>query len=85
MKKLVLFSVLILTYAGSFAQSSMASCCTKVATEKFALFASDVSFVMSHEAPLPDTEMDAFVGFKLVIETVCEGGACVPESCRNVS
>ena len=53
MKKLVLFSVLILTYAGSFAQSSMASCCTKVATEKFAFFASDVSFVMSHEAPLP--------------------------------
>jgi carboxymethylenebutenolidase len=53
MKKILLFFVLTASCIAGFAQPQMAACCTPVATEKFALFASDISFVMSHEAPLP--------------------------------
>jgi len=53
MKKPALFFVLILTGAALFAQPSLSPCCSPTATEKFALFASDVSFVISHDAPLP--------------------------------
>src|SRR5580765_1610581 len=53
MKKPALFFVLILSGAALFAQPSLSPCCSPTATEKFALFASDVSFVMSHDAPLP--------------------------------
>src|ERR1041385_8928943 len=52
MKKIMLFMILAII-ATSSVRSQMAACCTKTATEKFALFASDIEFVMSHEAPLP--------------------------------
>ena len=53
MKKIVLFLMMAISSITIFAQPQMAACCTPVATEKFALLASDNSFVMSHEAPLP--------------------------------
>src|SRR5215216_1707737 len=54
MKRFITLLVLILGYQFSRAQNPM-NCCIPVATEKFALLASDKSFVMSHEEPLPFT------------------------------
>src|SRR6266487_1488077 len=54
MKKIIILFVLILSYHVNRAQT-LANCCTPTATEKFAMLASDKSFVMSHEEPLPFT------------------------------
>ena len=52
MKKIISVLVLALFFSAGFAQTNM-SCCIPSATEKFALNASDKSFIMSHEEPLP--------------------------------
>jgi len=54
MKKFFTLFALTLSYYVSNAQTTM-NCCTPSATEKFAMLASDKSFVMSHEEPLPFT------------------------------
>ena len=54
MKTLILFFVMMISLTFSFAQKQMASCCNPVsATEQFAMLASNKTFVMSHDAPLP--------------------------------
>src|ERR1700755_3016310 len=54
MKKLVLFFVMMVSIKIISAQTtSMACCASASATEKFASFASDKKFLMSHDAPLP--------------------------------
>jgi carboxymethylenebutenolidase len=52
MKKLLIFTLFISYTAISFAQSKMA-CCSKSATQQFAMLASDKKFVMAHPKPLP--------------------------------
>jgi carboxymethylenebutenolidase len=54
MKKVIILFALILSYHVSKAQTKM-NCCTPTATEKFATLASDKTFIMSHEEPLPFT------------------------------
>jgi carboxymethylenebutenolidase len=54
MKTLILLFVMMISLTSSFAQKQMASCCNPVsATEQFAMLASNKTFVMSHDAPLP--------------------------------
>jgi carboxymethylenebutenolidase len=53
MKKLFIFFMLIASCSLTFSQKRAASCCLPAATEKFASFANDRTFVMSHDAPLP--------------------------------
>lgn len=53
MKTLNLFFMLMLISASLTAQKNAAPCCAPTATEKFASFANDKKFVMSHAAPLP--------------------------------
>jgi carboxymethylenebutenolidase len=53
MKKLLLFFGVMLIVVAAFSQKQIPACCAPIATEKFASFANDRSFVMSHDAPLP--------------------------------
>ena len=52
MKKLLLFALFISYAFTGFAQSKMA-CCSKSATQQFAMLASDKKFIMAHPKPLP--------------------------------
>jgi len=52
MKKLLLFALFISYGFTGFAQSKMA-CCSKSATQQFAMLASDKKFIMAHPKPLP--------------------------------
>jgi carboxymethylenebutenolidase len=52
MKKIVFLLCLTLVFNFGFAQTIM-SCCQPSATEKFATYASDKVFIMSHQNPLP--------------------------------
>ncbi len=54
MKKILFFFAFTAFFYSGKAQTNM-SCCMPSATEKFALFASEKEFVMSHEDPLPFT------------------------------
>src|SRR3954447_3514935 len=53
MKKVIALFILVLSYYGK-AQNTM-HCCTPTATEEFAMLASDKSFIMAHEDPIPFT------------------------------
>jgi carboxymethylenebutenolidase len=52
MKKLLLLTLLLSSAIFAFSQSKMA-CCNQSATQKFAMLASEKSFVRSHKNPLP--------------------------------
>src|SRR4051794_25822226 len=52
MKKIFALLILVVPTLTVVAQTNM-NCCTPGATEKFAMLASDKSFVMSHAEPLP--------------------------------
>ena len=52
MKKIIVLFVSAFVFYAGFAQTKM-SCCLIAATEKFAQNASNKSFIMSHEEPLP--------------------------------
>jgi len=58
MKKCFTICTLLVLYNFSKAQTTM-NCCSPTATEKFAMLASDKSFVMSHTEPLPFTYSSA--------------------------
>jgi carboxymethylenebutenolidase len=52
MKKITNLFLLLFVYAAANAQTSM-NCCSPTATEEFASFASNKTFIMSHEEPIP--------------------------------
>ena len=54
MKRCFTICTLLVLYNFTKAQTTM-NCCSPTATEKFAMLASDKSFVMSHAEPLPFT------------------------------
>src|SRR4051794_9555872 len=58
MKKALTILLLLPIYNFCKAQTPM-NCCTPTATEKFAMLASDKSFIMSHAEPLPFTYKSA--------------------------
>jgi len=58
MKRCFTICTLLVLYNFSKAQTTM-NCCSPTATEKFAMLASDKSFVMSHTEPLPFTYSSA--------------------------
>ena len=58
MKRCLIIFALLILYQFSNAQTSM-NCCSPTAPEKFAMLASDKSFVMSHPEPIPFTYRSA--------------------------
>ena len=58
MKRCFTICTLLVLYNFTKAQTTM-NCCSPTATEKFAMLASDKSFVMSHTEPLPFTYSSA--------------------------
>ncbi len=52
MKKITNLFLLLFVYAAANAQTSM-NCCSPTATEQFASFASNKTFIMNHEEPIP--------------------------------
>ena len=53
MKKLVLLTLMLLSFALAFSQSKMACCAKPSSTQQFAMLASDKKFVMAHANPKP--------------------------------
>ena len=53
MKKLTLFTLLIIFCTGAFAQRKVVCCSNPSATQRFAMLASDSKFKMAHLKPLP--------------------------------
>lgn len=53
MKKLTLFTLLVIFCSGAFAQRKVVCCSNPSATQRFAMLASDSKFKMAHLKPLP--------------------------------
>ncbi len=77
MKKLFLFSLLILCSTFAFSQSKMA-CCKQSSTQKFAMLASNKAFIMSHAKPRP-LHFQSSIGENITYKTPDGGSATAYE------